>query len=290
MRKLKLFFTVCLMLVTVQAYAMPFNLDLSSVGGHVYSNIDNFGGVDGTTNTVSLTLKNAAWIAGSSTPVTSDDRYFPTILSTFDIAFTVNLGGYSTAAGGTGGFGVTVVSGSSVLKDVLQLSGHLSGHFVDNAGHFVYDAMDSDDSLKLSYKQYDMISNSYNSVNLVLLDAESLLSPSKGAVGNYDDVTGSFSANVILKDVPNGYFETLGGLDFSEIDIMLGVSSGNFLQGGFKTVTSEGPNGYGLYNLLQSNTLTGASVAVATPEPASMILLGSGLLGLFAARRRKNAN
>lgn len=48
-------------------------------------------------------------------------------------------------------------------------------------------------------------------------------------------------------------------------------------------VGSNGPDGW----LFASND---PATLLATPEPASMILLGSGLLGLFAARRRKTAN
>jgi len=289
MSKLKVFLTVCCLLVTAQAFAMPFNLTLP--GGQNYLNVGNFNGVSNAANSVTLDVKNAAMIQGQNTVVTTDDVYYPTAISTFDISFTVNLGGYVDGLGAPAVFHAYAAN-STFYQDVFQLTGALHGKFVDGLGHFVYEPFDNNDFLKLTYRQYDLVQNSYNpAVNVLLLEADSLNNPSQGAVGNYDGETGSFSASVTLKDVVPGYFKTLGGVDFSDISVLFGLSTGNFLQQSFRTTASQGPLNNGLYNITQTNTLTGASVSVTTtPEPASMILLGAGLLGLFVARRRKAAN
>ncbi|MGH9642675.1 MAG: PEP-CTERM sorting domain-containing protein, partial [Terriglobales bacterium] len=84
----------------------------------------------------------------------------------------------------------------------------------------------------------------------------------------------------IWQSFTNGTVGTLvasqlgGGTAIQTISLSVGISGGRYLQ-----IGSSGTSGD--HNVL-------LSTVAATPEPASMLLLGSGLLGLGGMFRRRN--
>ena len=103
-------------------------------------------------------------------------------------------------------------------------------------------------------------------------------------VGSLDDTPGAFVTPVVFFQGPNGSELDLNSITSSVIDgnTLTIQGTGNLLLDGFDPTI-------GNFTITASNNTVSVfeATAAATPEPASLALFGTGLLGIVGIARRK---
>jgi len=112
---------------------------------------------------------------------------------------------------------------------------------------------------------------------------------------SFSDVAAAGATGVLPPQTPATAFELQfdagdGSLDwearYQDLALSSGWDSGESIRFFFQTTL---PPGSGKYNLINEEVGRGSSYAPVVPEPATLLLAGSGLIALGALRRRKSA-
>ncbi|WP_243361497.1 PEP-CTERM sorting domain-containing protein [Fundidesulfovibrio terrae] len=165
-------------------------------------------------------------------------------------------------------------------SDVLTIVGTATGHLISVAPGdvpYVYDSID----LSLFYD------NTLDVNPAVKIADAKVLQPPNG--GNLNDnvlgnvSTGTYTITSPLADILPGVI-FLSGKDVSTFSFpVIALTTGHlsFLDAGI-----SGTNPV----FISKGDIDGELKVTATPEPTTMLIMGSGLLGMFAARRRSKKN
>lgn len=279
MKRIQCLLVVCLLLVASRAHA-SFTLNLSDLNdydhGHdIYSNLSLINATGGS-GLVTLTTAGAGIVAAGDLFNTTFD--IPVANFTKEGGSQVGLHFYTTGDGST----------TTTYTDSLTLKGIANGTFVDST-HFVYNT----GSLALQYSitKYVTDNNTGDVLSASTIDKGNVATASisnvqSGGVLTDGFFTGSYSLTSILSDLANVF--SINGVSLNSFSGALALTGGHFseIESGVPQTTFNGTD----YVTTQGVTALGANVALATPEPATLLIMGSGLLGMFAVRRRKKAS
>ncbi len=175
---------------------------------------------------------------------------------------------------------LSVAMGVFVLTSIAQATGIVGGNLiVQNAGdvYVTFKGSDAGYTSTLSFQGNDLFSNRDAAGTTVNL-------------GNFSAGT-ALNFQLLVHDTGNTFFTGMGALNPDGIAHTLVTDLGNgSTQVGWEDLLGGGDRDYNDLIFEFSNTTTEGSPQenpLATPEPSTMILFGSGLLGLGAWRLRK---